>query len=283
LLPVAGPTGEVCTAAMASLFSREMNSRRLRIGALSIFCCCAGSDFSAILAATVSVATSSDAFVASGSSGQLSSLNCGAAGALSVAGSASSKGQFQSVLLFDFSAAKTTLDAQFGAGQWSPGAVSLQLTAVSPNHPIFNPTHAGQIVVLQMANATWTEGTGTPASPSVTGINFNSLQGLYSSPGDESLGVFAFNGTAPGKLTWDLNLNAGLLNAIETGAQVGLRLNAQDDAVSLVMNSRNYSIPASRPALSIVVVPEPGVLSLVGTALVSFRYWRQRGRGEYLN
>jgi len=134
---------------------------------------------SRLFAATVTVNSSADAFVANGPSGQLSTQNFGAAGALGVAGAASAKGPFQSVILFDLSAAKTTLDAQFGAGLWTPGSVSLQLTAASPNNPVLNATHAGQVVVLQMENTSWTEGAGAGLPlTSESGVGMRSQQKL---------------------------------------------------------------------------------------------------------
>src|SRR5208283_3018409 len=105
--------------------------------------------------------------------GNLSGNNYGGAGALSIAAPGLSKGEFQSVLQFDLSGARASFDAQFGAGQWTLQSISLTLTATSPNNSIFNATSAGQFGVSWMQNDSWIEGSGTPASPTMTGITYS--------------------------------------------------------------------------------------------------------------
>src|SRR5690349_17027060 len=87
---------------------------------------CAG-QFSA-LAATASTIAISDAFVATGPTGNLSDNNYGGGGALAVAASGLPNGEFQSVIKFGFSGVRNSFDAQFGAGGWSVQSVSLQLS-----------------------------------------------------------------------------------------------------------------------------------------------------------
>src|SRR4051794_28920910 len=53
--------------------------------------------------------------------------NYGAAGALALSGAGATNGEFQSVLKFDLSAAKSSFDATFGANQWSVQSVTLRL------------------------------------------------------------------------------------------------------------------------------------------------------------
>src|SRR6266850_128005 len=102
-------------------------------------------------AATFTLNPSADAFVSANQSGN----NYGGAGALSVAAPGLSKGEFQSVLRFDLSGAKSTFDNQFGAGQWSIQSITLQLTAAPPNNAIFNASAAGQFTVSWMQNDGW--------------------------------------------------------------------------------------------------------------------------------
>src|SRR6266850_2517656 len=66
--------------------------------------------------ATFSLNPSSDAFVTTGASASLSGNNYGGAGALSVAAANAPQGEFQSVLQFSLSGAKSSFDTQFGAG-----------------------------------------------------------------------------------------------------------------------------------------------------------------------
>src|SRR5712671_3821304 len=124
-------------------------------------------------AATFSLIPSADAFVTTGPSANLSGNNYGGAGALSVAASGLSQGEFQSLLQFNLSGAKSSFDTQFGIGQWSIQSIALQLTATAPNNAIFNASAAGQFTVSWMQNDGWTEGSGTPMTPTTTGITFS--------------------------------------------------------------------------------------------------------------
>src|SRR5258708_5422061 len=140
-------------------------------------------------ASTFSLNPSADAFVTTGPSGNLSINNYGGAGALTIAALNLSQGEFQSVLQFGLSGAKSAFDSQFGAGQWSIQSVTLQLTAAPPNNPIFNASAAGQFKISWMQNDGWTEGAGTPQTPSATGITFSTLSNFVSGA-DENLGSF---------------------------------------------------------------------------------------------
>src|SRR5262249_12990547 len=124
---------------------------------------------SAARPATASTVAFSDSFVTTGPGGGLSASNYGSAGALAPAAPGKPQGEFQSVLQFDESGAKTLFDTQFGAGQWTVSAVTLQLNASPANNPIFNAVNAGSFGVSWMQNDSWTEGTGSPATPSASG------------------------------------------------------------------------------------------------------------------
>ena len=115
-------------------------------------------------AATFTLNPSADAFVTTGPTANLTGNNYGGAGALSVAAPGLASGEFQSVLRFDLSGAKTSFNSQFGAGQWSIQSITLSLTATAPNNAIFNASAAGQFGVSWMQNDSWTEGAGTPAA-----------------------------------------------------------------------------------------------------------------------
>ncbi len=134
-----------------------------------------------------------DAFVTTGSNGNFSANNYGAAGALAVAASDLPQGEFQTVLKFDLSGALSSLDAQFGAGLWAIQSVTLQLTSSPHNNAIFNNIAAGQFGVSLMQNNSWVEGTGTGGVPTMDGISFNTLLGTYiNNASDQALGTFNF-------------------------------------------------------------------------------------------
>lgn len=222
-----------------------------------------------VYSASFALNPSSDAFVTTGPSGNLSGNNYGGAGALDVAAPGLAKGEFQSVLQFDLSGARTSFDTQFGAGQWNIQSITLSLTATSPNNAIFNPSAAGQFGISWLQNDSWTEGTGNPNTPTAIGITYSSLPS-FTSAGDESLGTFSFAGGTSGAATYTLSLTPGFLTDASAGNLVGFRLFAADNAVSYLFDSRSFGTTSARPLLTVVAVPEPAAVPLlaVGAALL---------------
>ncbi len=199
-----------------------------------------------------------DAFV----SGANPNNNYGAAGGLAVSAAGLPRGEFQSVLRFNSSAATSLLDAQFGVGQWTIQAVQLQLTATSPNNPIFNASAGGLFSIRWLQSDAWAEGAGSPSVPSMSGITFNSLPGFLT-PTDEAVGTFNFGGVVAGSATYPLLAAGAFIADLSSGGDVSLHLLPADSSVSMVVHSRNFGDSNARPRLLLSVVPEPGVLSLI--------------------
>lgn len=219
--------------------------------------------------ASFSVVPNADAFVSSG--GSLSSSNFGAAGSLAIAAPGLPQGEFQSVLRFDLSAAQSSFNAQFGAGQWVIQSVTLQLTSSPHNNAIFNNIAAGQFGVSLMQNNLWVEGTGTGGIPSSDGISFDSLQGTYiNNATDQALGTFGFPGGSSGQNNYQLSLSSGLVNDVTSGGVMSLRLFAADTSVSYLFTSRSGSVGKPDILVQAVAVPEPSAMALCGVALVLF-------------
>ena len=217
-------------------------------------------------AATFTLNPSADAFVTTGPTANFSGNNYGGAGALSVTAPGLASGEFQSVLRFDLSGARTSFNSQFGAGQWSIQSITLSLTATAPNNAIFNSSAAGQFGVSWMQNDSWTEGAGTPAAPTTTGITFSTLPS-FTGAGDEALGTFSFAGGTSGTAAYTLSLTSGFDADATAGNLVSFRLFAADSAVSYLFDSRSFGTTGFRPLLTIVAVPEPGALSLLATGV----------------
>jgi hypothetical protein len=232
---------------------------------------------SPVQAVTFDLNASADAFVTTGPGGSLSSSNYGGAGALSIAAPGSTKGEFQTVLKFDLGPARTSFDTQFGAGQWNLQSVKLTLAASAPLNPIFNSSAAGQFAVNWMQNDSWVEGTGGPAAPSATGINFTTLQSSFIGGSDEGLGTFSYNGSTTGTASYTLNLASGFASDVTAGNNVSFRLFAADATVSYLFNSRNFPDATLRPMLSIeaLAVPEPGYTAFV-FLVMAILYGRRR-------
>lgn len=229
-------------------------------------------------AATVSLQADADAFVTNGPSSDLSDNNYGGAGSMAVAAAGLPKGEFQSVLRFDASAAKSAFDSAFGTGQWIVTGAQLQLTATPPVNAIFNATAAGLFNMEWMSDDSWGEGTGSPANPAAAGVNFTTLPAFLGT-GVQSLNVsgvpFSFNGSTTGTTPYNLGLAAGFLGDIYAGTPASLHLAAADASVSALFNTRSVTAVASRPALilSAAAVPEPGrmILFAVGASLILAR------------
>jgi hypothetical protein len=212
----------------------------------------------------VTATPAADTFVTSASPNS----NYGAAGGIGVAAPGLAKGEFRSFIRFDTSSIKSSLDTTFGAGNWTVQSVTLRLSATAPNNPIFNGNGAGpggtnvntagNFTVSWISDDSWTEGTGTPAAPSATGVTFNAPP---SAAGAQVLGTFNFNGATSGTQTCDLALSAGLLADLSAGGLLSSQLVTANGETSIayLFNSRST---ANAPLLSVTAVPEPATLSL---------------------
>jgi len=229
---------------------------QLTLGVLALFTCLQASS------ATFTLNPAIDALVTTGSAGNLSGNNYGGAGALSVAAPNLAQGEFQSVLQFGLAGAKSSFDAQFGAGQWTIQSVTLQLTAIPPNNGIFNAAAAGQFAISFMQNDGWTEGSGTPAAPTTIGITFSTLSNFVG-VADENLGTFGYNGVTSGNSTYSLGLTPAFTTDLLAGSAVSLRMFAVDTAVSYLSDSRSFGTGSARPLLTITAVPEPASVALL--------------------
>jgi hypothetical protein len=216
----------------------------------------------------------SDAFVATGPTGNLSGDNFGAAGALAVAAADLPQGQFQTVIQFNLLGAENAFNAEYGVGQWSIQSVALDLTASPHPNSIFNTPAAGMFGISLMMNNAWAEGTGNGGTPTTDGISFNSLENTYiNSSVDQGLGTFSFAGGTSGQSSYTLGLASGLLSGLQDGGDVSLRLYPDDNNISYLFSSRMAG--SGGPELVITAVPEPSALLLMATsvfALCSLRF-----------
>ena len=244
----------------------EAGSRRaVASGAVALcvvaLCVLAGAALPAA-AAEVTANPSADTFVFAAEPGS----NYGGAGAIEVSGANTVNGEFQGLLKFNLAAARSALDAQFGAGGWKLDAATLRLTASNPNNPLFNANAAGPISVSWMQNDSWVEGTGGPVSPSTDGVTYTTLP-TFLGPADEPVGTINFAGGNSGATLTALSLSPGFVSDVLSGSDASLRLAPGSGTVSYLFSSRSFGTAANRPVLTLTAsaVPEPSAgIALLG-------------------
>ena len=257
-----------------------MNKRGFMVAVL------VGVGCSALQAQTSWTGTSvADAFLAAGSpanpiGADLSDKNFGGAGTLAIAPASSSKGEFQSLVMFDLSPSLAKFDAAYGAGNWQITSITLTLASnfgdpgEQPNNLIFNSIHAGGFAIEWLATDSWTEGTGNPSSPGATGVNFDSL-GTLLAANREVVETNTYN--PPGDnvaLTWTLDLTSGFLADAAAGQNVTFRFYATDSDVGYLFNARSFG--SNRPLITVTAVPEPAAVALLSGGLAVLVAWRRR-------
>lgn len=227
--------------------------------------------------ATVSVTPAADAFVRS----LAPASNYGAAGALSVSGSAAVNGSgqqnglFDSLIRFPLSDIAASLNGSFGTNGWVVAGAMLVVNEVgAPNNAIFNQG-VGTLEIRWSGSAAWAEGAGTPNPPTTDGVAYQDLADILNPAADVSLGRFTNSGVS-GPVSFPLTLAGALVSNIVARTDLNLYLTAASASVGFTFNSRNFGTSNSWPSLEIRAVAKPLAqftsIERLGTNQVAVRF-----------
>jgi hypothetical protein len=220
---------------------------------------------------TYTATTTADAFLATGSpdnpvGSDLTGDNFGAAGTLAISPASADKGEFQSVIRFNFADAVTLFNSTYGINAWNVTAISLTLTSnygtngVQPNNKIFNIVSNGNFVIEWLTNDVWAEGSGTPALPTDDGVTWSSLPDLLSGP-VKILCTNTYN--PPGiniPVIYPLPLDTNLLAGITSGGGASFLFYAADSQIGYLFNSHEYG-RGNQPLINVTAMPLLEILS----------------------
>jgi hypothetical protein len=274
----------------ASISSRDTNHRRKRRRIAATLCALACALPAAVMADTSFTIndTIADAFLAAGSAANpvganLTGLNFGSAGTLAIAPASSTKGEFDSVIMFTSAGAFSQFNATYGPGNWQITGLTLSLSSnfpmqgSQPMNMIFNKINAGSFGVDLLSDNSWVEGTGGGmGSPSTTSVTFNSIPTLLSGTVD-SLGTFTY--TPPGNtsyLNYTLPLNPDLVTDTSAGGDLSLYFYAADNQVGYLFNSKEFASGHPELTVTAAATPEPAATTLMAGALGSLWFLARR-------
>ncbi len=226
---------------------------------------------------------------ASGSflSGANPTLNYGGAGTFAVASASLSKGEYDTVLMFNTAAAFSQFNTAYGAGNWTITGVTLSLASnfgtngATPGSQ-FNTVRGGNFNIDWLSDNSWVGGSGGGMGgtgyPNNSSVSYAYEPTLLSFPYD-SLGTFTY--TPPGNNTYAnyaLPLDANLLANASAGGEVSLYFTPADNQISYLFNTPKFGSNFPEFTLDVSEVPEPGTLALLATGLGGYLISRRQKR-----
>jgi hypothetical protein len=224
--------------------------------------------------------TTADAFL----SGASPTLNFGGAGTLAIAPASSTKGEFDSIIMFNTASAVSQFNTTYGVGNWTITGFMLSLASnfgtngAIPNNSLLNTVSGGSFGVDWLAYDSWVEGTGGGNGATNGAVSFNSISTLFSA-GSDSLGTYTY--TPPGNniyANYSLPLDVNLVSDATAGGPVSLYFYAADNHVSYLFNSKEFASNHPKFTVTVAPVPEPTAVTLLSAALGNFLLSRNRKR-----
>ncbi|HTY88729.1 MAG TPA: PEP-CTERM sorting domain-containing protein [Candidatus Acidoferrum sp.] len=225
---------------------------------------------------TVSQVVEADKYVSSGQP----TVNFGSMGAMMIAvPTAAQPRTEESLIRFNTASIKSTLDADYGAGNWTITSITLSLfsnfstAGQQPGNSSFNKIAAGGFEFDWLSNDSWSE----------TAITWNNLSTvLPGTGGNTSASLGAYYWTADGSTSqnWTLNLDPNLVNDIDTGDKVTIfGQPTAGSTVGYLFNTLNNNPAVLNVAADLTPVPEPSALAMAAGGLAggfAVRRWRRQ-------
>lgn len=222
-------------------------------------------------------------------SGNAPTLNYGSAGTFAISPASAAKGEFDSVLMFNTSAAVSQFNNLWGVGNWAITGLMLSLASNFPtqgesiNNPIFNNINGGSFGIDWLANNNWSAGSGGGMGgtgyPNNNSVSFDYISTLFAN-GSDSLGLFTY--TPPGNQSYqnyNLPLDGNLVSGAEAGGAVSLYFYVPAGSqTSYLFNSQNFASNHPEFTLTATPTPEPATLTLVSVASAAFFMVRRQKR-----
>ena len=167
---------------------------------------------------TISQKVAADTYVSSGQP----TANFGTMGAMEIAVPTSSQNRTEeSLVRFSTASVKSAFDADYGAGNWTITAITLQqysnfsAAGQQPGNSSFNKIAAGGFELDWLSNVSWSE----------TAITWNTLSTVLPGTGTNqlvSLGDFYWAADGSSSQLWNLSLASALVDDIARGGDVTL-------------------------------------------------------------
>ena len=214
---------------------------------------------------TISQKVAADTYVSSGQP----TANFGTMGAMEIAVPTSSQNRTEeSLVRFSTASVKSAFDADYGAGNWTITAITLQqysnfsAAGQQPGNSSFNKIAAGGFELDWLSNVSWSE----------TTITWNTLSTVLPGTGTNqlvSLGDFYWAADGSTSQLWNLSLASALVDDIARGGDVTLfGQPTAGSTVGYLFNTLNNNPDYLNITADVTPVPEPagGDMLLLGLA-----------------